>query len=110
MEAIPAPVARVRVAVLGATGYSGVELLRLLAMHPGVELAYLSSEQYRGRAASDVHPFLAGLVDTTLEAPEPDAVAAVVDVVFTALPHGAASPVVAELVRRGRRVLDLSAD
>lgn len=104
------PAARVRVGVLGATGYAGVELLRLLATHPGVELAYLSSEQYRGRAASDVHPFLAGVVDATLEAPEPDAVAAAADVVFTALPHGAASAMVAALVRRGRRVLDLSAD
>jgi len=110
MEAIPTPAARVRVGILGATGYTGVELLRLLATHPGVELAYLSSEQYRGRAASDVHPFLAGVVDATLEAPEPDAVAAAADVVFTALPHGAASAVVAALVRRGRRVLDLSAD
>jgi N-acetyl-gamma-glutamyl-phosphate reductase len=101
---------RVRVAVLGATGYTGVELLRLLARHPGVELAFLSSEQYRGRSAADVYPFLAGVVEAPLEAPEPASAAAAADVVFTALPHGAAAPVVRDLVRRGRRVLDLSAD
>src|SRR5689334_6978522 len=108
-----APVAsgsRVRVAVLGATGYTGVELLRLLARHPGVELAFLSSEQYRGRSAADVYPFLAGIVDAALEAPDPERAAAAADVVFTALPHGAAAPVVRELVRRVRRVLDLSVD
>ncbi len=110
MEPRAATTARVRVAVLGATGYTGVELLRLLAAHPAVELAFLSSEQYRGRAASEVYPFLAGIVDASLEAPDPDAVAAAADVVFTALPHGAAAPAVVALVRRGRRVLDLSAD
>src|SRR5213080_663705 len=67
MEASRATSTRVPVAVLGATGYTGVELLRLLARHPGVELAFLSSEQYRER-------------------------------------------LVADLLRRGRRVIDLSAD
>ena len=102
--------ARVPVAVLGATGYTGVELLRLLARHPAVELAFLSSEQHRGASAAAVYPFLTGIVDTTLAAPEPAAVAAAAEVVFTALPHGAAAPVVRELYRRGRRVIDLSAD
>ena len=110
MQPSPASHARVPVAVLGATGYTGVELLRLLAQHPAIELAFLSSEQYRGRSAADVYPFLAGVVDAPLRAPDPDAVAAAADVVFTALPHGTAAPIVADLVRRGRRVLDLSAD
>src|SRR3989442_2929070 len=101
--------ARVPVAVLGATGYTGVELLRLLARHPAVEIAFLSSEQYRSRRASDVYPFLAGIVDDPLAAPDPDA-AAKAEVVFSALPHGTAAPLVRELVARGRRVIDLSAD
>src|SRR5207249_4406527 len=83
----------------GITGYTGVELLRLLAQHPAVELAHLSSEQYRGRRASEVYPFLAGVVDETLGAPDP-AAAAAADVVFTALPHGAAAPLARELLRR----------
>src|SRR5438477_9079908 len=101
---------RVPVAVLGATGYAGVELLRLLARHPAVTLAFLSSEQYRDRRAADVYAFLDGIVETALRAPEPAEVAAAAEIVFTALPHAAAAPVVAELVRRGRRVIDLSAD
>ncbi len=110
MEARRALATRVPVAVLGATGYTGVELLRLLALHPGVELAFLSSEQYRGRPASEAYPFLAGIVEATLDAPEPAQVSAAAEIVFTALPHAAAAPVVQELVRRGRRVIDLSAD
>jgi N-acetyl-gamma-glutamyl-phosphate reductase len=105
-----ASAARVPVAVLGATGYTGVELLRLLARHPGVDLAFLSSEQYRERRASEVYPFLAGIVETTLRAPETRAVAAAAEVVFTALPHGAAAPVVRDLLAAGLRVIDLSAD
>jgi N-acetyl-gamma-glutamyl-phosphate reductase len=103
------PGSPVPVAVLGATGYTGVELLRLLARHPGVEIAFCSSEQHRGKRASDVHPFLEGVVDQVLDAPE-----AFVDhpgaIVFTALPHGAAAPLVAAALARGRRVIDLSAD
>jgi N-acetyl-gamma-glutamyl-phosphate reductase len=100
---------RVPVAILGATGYTGVELLRLLARHPAVEIAFLSSEQYRGRRASDVYPFLAGILDTPLAAPDP-AAAACAEIVFSALPHGTAASFVRELVRRDRRVIDLSAD
>jgi N-acetyl-gamma-glutamyl-phosphate reductase len=110
MEASRALATRVPVAVLGATGYTGVELLRFLARHPAVELAFLSSEQYRDRRAADIYPFLAGIVETALRAPEPAEVAAAAGIVFTALPHGTAAPVVAELVRRGCRVIDLSAD
>src|SRR5690348_15686408 len=110
MEASRALSARVPVAVLGATGYTGVELLRLLARHPAVEITFLSSEQYRDRSAAEVYPFLEGVVETVLRAPEPAEVAASAEIVFTALPHGAAAGVVKELLRRGRRVIDLSAD
>jgi len=102
--------ARVPIAVLGATGYAGVELLRLLARHPAVELAYLSSEQYRDRQAADVYPFLRGVVEGTLRAPDPDAVADAAEIVFSALPHGATAPVVRELRRLERKVIDISAD
>jgi N-acetyl-gamma-glutamyl-phosphate reductase len=102
--------ARVRVAVLGATGYTGVELLRLLACHPDAEITFLSSEQYRERRVSEVYPFLAGVVDDVLRPPEPAEVAACAEIAFTAVPHGTASPIVRDLVRRGLRVIDLSAD
>jgi N-acetyl-gamma-glutamyl-phosphate reductase len=98
------------VAVLGATGYTGVELVRLLVRHPAVKLTFLSSEQYRDRALTEIYPFLDGLVDARLGAPDPTAVSECSEVVFTALPHAASAPIVQDLLRRGRRVLDLSAD
>jgi N-acetyl-gamma-glutamyl-phosphate reductase len=100
---------RVPIAVLGATGYVGVELLRLLARHPGVELVCLSSEQHRGRLASDVYPFLRGIVDLTLEAPESWKTSGA-ELVFCALPHAASAPVVRDVLADGRRALDMSAD
>src|SRR5262245_21556423 len=108
MEAVR-PATRTPVSVLGATGYTGVELLRILAQHPAVELVHLSSEQYRGRPASEVYPFLSGIVDETLGAPEADAAAAG-ELIFLALPHGAAATLARDLLRRGRRVIDLSPD
>src|SRR5262245_65670475 len=99
---------RVPVAVLGATGYAGVELLRLLARHPGVRLTFLSSEQYRGRRASEVYPFLRDVVDLPLGAPDAAAAADAAEIVFSALPHGTAAPLVRDVVGRGPRVLDLS--
>src|SRR5262249_45214767 len=92
---------RVPVAVLGATGSTGVERLRCLARHPAGGLEYRTSEQYRDRRAADVYPFLAGVVDAPLQAPDPAAVAAAVRIVFTALPHGAAASLVEDLLRRG---------
>lgn len=101
---------RVPVAVLGATGYVGVELLRTLSRHPGVELVFVLSEQYRGKRASDVYPALARYVDLVLEAPDVDAAAGKAEVVFTALPHGASAPIVAALRKHDRIVIDQSAD
>lgn len=100
---------RVPVAVLGATGYAGVELLRLLARHPGVELAFLSSEQYRERRASEVYPFLSGIVDLPLAAPDGWR-RSPAELVFSALPHGASAPLVRDVLADGRRALDISAD
>jgi N-acetyl-gamma-glutamyl-phosphate reductase len=108
-DAMNAPARRVPVAVLGATGYAGVELLRLLCRHPGVELTFLSSEQYRERRASDVYPFLEGVVDLPLAAPEGWR-RSTAELVFSALPHGASGPLVRDIVADGRRALDISAD
>ena len=101
---------RVRVAVIGATGYVGAELLRVLSRHPGVDLVFASSEQYRGKRASDVYPALIGHADLVLEAPEPELAAKRAEVVFTALPHGASAPIVAALRRLAKTVVDQSAD
>lgn len=95
--------------MLGATGYAGVELLRILARHPAAEITFLSSEQYRSRRASEVYPFLAGIVDLPLSTPEAWRESSA-EIVFTALPHGTAAPFVRDVLADGRRVLDISAD
>lgn len=100
----------IRVAVLGATGYAGVELLRLLLRHPRVRLSTLTSQQYIGKRVSDVYPALAGKCDMVLEDIEPAKIAERSDVAFTALPHQTSMAVVASLIERGQRVIDLSAD
>jgi len=104
------PNAKARVAVLGATGYVGGELLRLLAGHDGVTLTAATSVQHVGRRVGDVFPALAAAGDLPLTALDPAAVAEAADVVLSALPHARSAAVVAEILAAGRPVLDLSAD
>jgi N-acetyl-gamma-glutamyl-phosphate reductase len=98
------------VAVLGATGYAGVELLRILARHPKVKLTSVTSQQYAGKRVSDVYPSLAGKCDLVLETLEPEKAAGAAEVVFAALPHETSVDAVASLLKRDKRVIDLSAD
>lgn len=99
----------VRVAVVGATGYSGAELVRLLSRHPNVKLEVVTSEQAAGRSLAEVHRTL-GFLGLSLEAVDAESIAGRVDFAFTALPHGASTPVVATLVEAGVRVIDVGAD
>lgn len=102
---------KARVAILGATGYTGAELVRLLLGHPSVELRAVCGQDGRaGTALSDVLPSLSGVTDLVLEAFDPARVAKVADFAFCALPHGASAPAVRALLDAGLRVLDLSAD
>jgi N-acetyl-gamma-glutamyl-phosphate reductase len=102
--------ARVKVAVFGASGYAGLELMRLLARHPRVELTYLTSREYQGRPVDSVFPALARIVDQVFVPPDPQATAAAAEVVFLAVPHQTAMAVVPPLLAAGLRVVDLSAD
>lgn len=99
----------VRVAVVGATGYSGAEIVRLLARHPNVRIEVVTSEQASGRPLGDVHRTL-GFLGLDLEAVDASAIGPRVDFAFTALPHGASSAAVATLVDKGVRVIDVGAD
>ncbi|GFO54296.1 N-acetyl-gamma-glutamyl-phosphate reductase [Geomonas sp. Red276] len=99
-----------KVAVVGASGYTGVELLRILHSHPEVAVTCVTSEQSAGRPVSDVFPTLRGRCDILLENLEPVTIAEKVDVVFTALPHKAAMAVVPTFLKMGKDVVDLSAD
>lgn len=100
----------VEVAILGATGYTGSELIRLLNSHPGVKLAFLSSESHAGSALSKVHPQFSGAIRLELQPLQVDRIPKSVELVFCALPHGSSLQVVPELRRRKMRVVDLSAD
>jgi len=101
---------RINVAVVGATGYTGGELLRLLAGHPRVAVTVVTSEQSAGKPLSDVFPFLAGFYSLALTAFDAEKTAAQVDLAFVALPAGTAMEAVAGLVAHGCRVVDLSPD
>lgn len=78
--------ASVRVAVAGASGYTGAELVRLLAQHPHVQLTAVTSEKSAGAAISAVYPHLQGVVKLSFEALAPEALAERADVLFLALP------------------------
>jgi N-acetyl-gamma-glutamyl-phosphate reductase len=101
---------RLRVAVVGATGYTGAELLRLLLGHPRVEITALAAREKLTPRASAVLPSLTGLCELPIEPFDPDRIAAKADVAFCALPHGASVEAVKALRARDLLVLDLSAD
>ena len=101
---------KIRAGIIGATGYTGVELIRLLAAHPQVELNILVSETYHDMQVAQVFPHLAQVVVHTFESLNLAQVAAKCDVVFLALPHTKAAAMAAELLTAGCRVIDLSAD
>ncbi len=97
-----------RVAVVGASGYAGGELLRLLAGHPGIEIAAVTAHAQAGARLGDVHPNLVSLADRTLGATTPDALAGA-DLVFLALPHGESAALAAALPH-SVKIVDLGAD
>jgi N-acetyl-gamma-glutamyl-phosphate reductase len=98
-----------KVGIVGGTGYTGVELLRLLSGHPGVELAAITSRAESGRRVDDLFPNLRGHVDLMFTEPDPAALAGC-ELVFFATPHNVAMNSVPELLDRNIRVIDLSAD
>jgi N-acetyl-gamma-glutamyl-phosphate reductase len=99
----------VRVGIVGGTGYTGVELLRLLAHHESAEVLLITSRAECGRRVDDLYPNLRGYYDLIYS--EPDVAAlATCDLVFFATPHNVAMNMVPELLSTGTRVIDLSAD
>lgn len=99
-----------KVAVLGASGYTGGDLLRLLLTHPNIEITYLTADKHSGRKISDVFPHLMHLLDLELQPLDPDLIPRDLDVVFCALPHGRSAAIIKELFGRGVRIVDLGAD
>jgi N-acetyl-gamma-glutamyl-phosphate reductase len=102
-----------KVAVLGASGYTGEELVRLLLRHPNAELTAVTSRQYAGKTLAEVFPRAAlNSVARTLRfsEPAPEKLAEAAEVAFLALPHGVAVEFAGPLLQSGMRVIDLSAD
>lgn len=99
-----------RVAIAGASGYTGLELIRLVGRHPQLELVAITSEQRAGMAAGDAFPALRGGVDLAFESLDAASLAERVDVAFLCLPHGMSATVVGPLRAAGVRVIDLGGD
>lgn len=99
----------IRVGIVGGTGYTGVELLRLFAAHPEVQVDVITSRAEEGRSVTELFPNLRGHYQLAFSAPELATLIAC-DAVFFATPHGVAQELVPELLKGGTRVIDLSAD
>ena len=99
-----------RVGVIGVTGYTGNELMRLLLSHGGVEVTYITSHSYAGEHLAQVHPHFRGCVDLVCRSFSLEEALEKTDLVFSALPHGESMEVVPLLYAAGLKVVDLSAD
>ncbi len=101
---------RVAVAVVGASGYGGVQLVRLLMDHPNAEVVYLGGDSSAGQPYGDLYPHLGHRTKLTIEPIDLDEISRRAQVVFLALPNGLAAQMATPLIEKGCKVLDLSAD
>ena len=99
----------IKVAVLGATGYAGIELVRLLSSHPEVSLEILGSHSFSGQNINDVYKSFKHILDIECTEIDIEKIAKC-DVVFTALPHGASKTVIPAIAQKGVKIIDLSGD
>ncbi len=104
---------KINIAIIGGTGYTGVELIRLLSQHPHANICYLTSRSERGRAVSEIFPSLRGVCDvmySDMTDEMMEEIAQTCDVVFFATPHGVAMTHAPKLAQQGVKVIDLGAD
>ena len=102
--------ANLKVGIVGATGYTGVELLRLLLQHPTVSVTAVTSRAESGRSIAELWPSLRAHSELVFTEPDAEALASRCDLVFFATPHAVAMHTVPALLEQGVRVIDLSAD
>jgi N-acetyl-gamma-glutamyl-phosphate reductase len=103
-------VTRIKVSVIGASGYGGAETVRLLATHPHVQLAHVTAETQKGVAMSSLYPNLRGFVDQTMIEADLERIASDSDVSIVSLPSGMAMHLVPGLLKQGNKVIDVAAD
>ncbi|MDJ0746355.1 MAG: N-acetyl-gamma-glutamyl-phosphate reductase [Xenococcaceae cyanobacterium MO_167.B27] len=101
---------KVAVGIIGASGYGGVQLVRLLLEHPKLEIVYLGGDSSAGKQFASLYPHLFHRIDLNIEAIDLDEVAARCQIVFLGLPNGLACDMTPKLIEGGCKVLDLSAD
>lgn len=99
---------KIKAGIVGATGYAGAELVRLLTAHPEAEISAISSVSFEGNKLSDVYPSYTFLNDMVCE--NQDAVVEKSDVIFAALPHGLSQELAAKCIDAGKAFIDLGAD
>ena len=100
---------KIKIGIIGGTGYTGVELLRLLVSHPNAEVTLITSRSEAGRKVSDLFPSLRGFTDLEFTKPEPSSFKQC-DVVFSATPNGIAMTHARQLLDQGVKLIDLAAD
>lgn len=100
------------IAIIGAAGYTGEELIKILARHPGIHLKSIASRSHAGKSVIDLLPALRHLLDRSFLFSDPESIVqdSSIDLVFLALPHGVAANFAMALIQSGKRVIDLSAD
>lgn len=101
---------KIRVGIVGATGYTALELARLLVQHPSAEVTAATSRAEDGKSLAEIHPSLVGRLDVPITMLDPQGLAQSCDVVMCCLPHGASAETVRALVDHDVRVIDFSAD
>ncbi|BCJ87897.1 N-acetyl-gamma-glutamyl-phosphate reductase [Effusibacillus dendaii] len=100
----------IRTAIIGASGYTGIELLRLLHRHPQAEVTMVTGDSTAGKQITEVYPHLQEIYQQTVEAVDPQRIAEQADIAFLAMPSGHATEIVPALLTNGIRVIDLGGD
>lgn len=101
---------KIKASVIGASGYGGAEAVRLLVIHPHVEVVYVTAESQQGQSMSGLYPNLRSFVDQTMIAVDPECIGRDSDVTFISLPSGKAMSLVPTLLQQGSKVIDIAAD
>src|SRR3982751_533856 len=100
----------IRLAILGATGYTALELIKILLRHPKAQITVVTSRQEGRPAIASIHPSLTGRLNLAVTDPSADEIATQADCVFSCLPHAASAEIAMRLLAAGTRVVDFSAD